>query len=88
MDTKTDNAFRGICERAARLAYPELPQHAIERIGVTIWNASPTGELSHVFTVAQLMIDMVNFHIPVSDVATLIRSIRGVEDAAREFIQT
>ena len=69
-----------VSEAAARIAYPSLPQEAIGRIGVAIWNASPTGELYHIFELA----DMIK-HPDQFDVASYVKSIRNVDAVAAEW---
>jgi hypothetical protein len=71
--------FREVTEKAARIAYPNLPQEAIERIGVAIWNASPTGELYHVLDLNELIA-----HNP-EQVPEYVKAIRNVEAVAAEW---
>lgn len=73
---------KDITERAARIAYPALPQVAIERIAVAIWNASPTGELDHVLALQHLMQEYP--HKP-GYVAACVKTLRNVEAVAAEW---
>lgn len=70
-----------ITERAARIAYPDLPQEAIERIAVAIWNASPSGDL--------VRIEALEFALSPPTcpllVTKLVKSLRNVEAVAAEW---
>lgn len=74
-----------ITEKAARIAYPTLPQEAIERIAVAIWNASPTGELQHVQALYWMMQEFP--HRP-AYIAECVKTIRNVQQVAAEWAQT
>jgi hypothetical protein len=70
-----------ITEEAARLTYPDLPQEAIEKISVAIWEADPHGELYHVFVIE----DLLNDETCKAEVPKYVKSLRHVESVAAEF---
>lgn len=68
-----------ITEKAARIAYPQLPDHAIERIAIAIWNASPTGELWHVVELGEMMENKDQ------GIGEYVKRLRNVDVVAAEF---
>ena len=44
-----------ICEAWVRRQHPDLPAGDVEREALAFWNASPTGELGHVFAAGRIL---------------------------------
>ena len=69
-----------ICQKAAKIAFPQLPPEGIERVAGAIWVASRT--LWHVEELAELMTEDIPNHRAIGH---FVKALRNVQAVANEW---
>ena len=67
-----------VCEKGAKLTYPNVADSTIKKIGQAIWEASPTGELWHVFTLHEMLEEN-----SAEEIKDFVKSLLGVDRTAQ-----